>query len=186
MAPRPPERIEIGTEAVAVRPRAHHADVLAEAIGASLDHLRPWMAWATPGSASAGFQRQRLADGEPAWDAGEDHPLLLLDPTEAVVLGGSGLHRRRGPGVLEIGYWLRPEATGRGLMTRVVAVLTEVALGVDGIHEVQIRCDVANTASAGVPRRLGYELREVVDKEPEAPAETGRHQVWVTRGPASG
>jgi RimJ/RimL family protein N-acetyltransferase len=179
MAPRPPERIEIDDAAI-VRHRPHHAEALAAAIGASLDHLRPWMPWAGEEAASAAFQRRRLTEEDPRWDADEDYVMLVVDPADQEVLGGTGLHRRRGPGTLEIGYWLRPDQTGRGLMTRAAAALTTVGLAVDGVDEVLIHCDVANTASGAIPRRLGYELRAVIDCERAAPAETGRQEVWVT------
>jgi RimJ/RimL family protein N-acetyltransferase len=185
MAPRPPERIELG-DVVVVRHRPHHAEALAAAIGASLDHLRPWMPWADAEAATAEFQHRRLTEEEPKWDDDQDYIMLILDPTETEVLGGTGLHRRQGPGTIEIGYWLRPDQTGRGLITVVAAALTEVGLGLDGVGEVQIHCDVANTSSSAVPRRLRYELREIVEREIINPADTGRHEVWVTTTPSSG
>src|SRR5689334_2675236 len=102
MAPRPPERIDIG-DAVVVRHRPAHAEALAAAIGASLEHLRPWMPWADAEAASAEFQRARLAAQEHEWDDGVDCTMLILDPTGTEVLGGTGLHRRQGPGTIEIG-----------------------------------------------------------------------------------
>jgi RimJ/RimL family protein N-acetyltransferase len=54
-----------------------------------------------------------------------------------------------------------------------------VALSLPGVTRVEIRCDVANLASASVPRRLGYRLDRVVDDRVTAPGETGRLMVWV-------
>ena len=45
------------------------------------------------------------------------------------MLGGCGLHRRGGPASIEIGYWLRPDAVGRGVMTAAAGALTD-----GGIH----------------------------------------------------
>jgi RimJ/RimL family protein N-acetyltransferase len=185
MAPRPPERIDIG-DAVIVRQRPHHAEAVAAAIAASLEHLRPWMPWADEEATSTGFQRERLATEEPEWDAGAECTMLILDPTETEVLGGTGLHRRQEQGTIEIGYWLRPDQTGRGLVTRVAAALTDAGLALEDVDEVRIRCDVANTKSGAVPRRLGYELRGFEEVEPLAPAHTGRHEVWVTTTPTTG
>lgn len=185
MASRPPERIELDG-ALVVRHRPHHAGALAAAIGASLEHLRPWMPWADAEAATAEFQRRRLTEEDPAWEQDENYVMLIVDPDESEVLGGTGFHRRGGPGTVEIGYWLRADQTGKGLMTRVAAALTAVGLDLDGIEQVEIHCDEANIASAGVPRRLGYELVEVVERERLAPADSGRHQVWVTRRAASG
>ena len=101
------------------------------------------------------------------FDLGEDFGYAILDRAESRVLGGSGLHARVGPGAREIGYWIRPDAEGRGYVTEAVAALTRVGFEVDRLERIEIRCDPANTRSAAVPRRLGYEheatLRRRVD-----------------------
>jgi RimJ/RimL family protein N-acetyltransferase len=43
---------------------------------------------------------------------------------------------------------------------------------------VEIHCDVGNAASAAVARKLGYGMVRVESRIPQAPAETGRHQIW--------
>src|SRR5204863_4732374 len=75
---------------------------------------------------------------------------------ERAVAGGTGLHLRHGPAAREIGYWLRADLEGQGLMTETVAALTRVAFEVDRVRWVEIRCDPANARSAAIPRRLGY------------------------------
>jgi RimJ/RimL family protein N-acetyltransferase len=95
-----------------------------------------------------------------------------------------GLHDRVAPGGIEIGYWLHVAATGRGLMTRVVAHLTDLALAMDDIRWVEIRCDAANRASAAIPRRLGFTLAaEIPSDRPQAPADTGRDLIWTRTAP---
>jgi len=44
---------------------------------------------------------------------------------------------------------------------------------------VEIHCDVANTASAAIPRKRGYRLDRVEAHEREAPGEQGRRMIWV-------
>ena len=53
--------------------------------------------------------------------------------------------------------------------------------GMPGVDEVIIHCDQDNSASAGVPRRLGYELVGMRDAPALAPRETGRQQIWRMR-----
>ncbi len=48
----------------------------------------------------------------------------IFDSNETVVLGGSGLHTRIGPGALEIGYWVQADHIGKGYATEVCAALT--------------------------------------------------------------
>ena len=97
---------------------------------------------------------------------------------------GTGLHDRLGGGGLEIGYWLAPAATGRGLMTRIAGHLTDLALAFDGIERVEIHCDAANSKSAAIPERLGYRLDRIIDSDrPQAPGDTGRDMIWVRTEP---
>ena len=149
----------------------------------SLTHLRPFLPWATAGAVGVPAQRGRLAEVEQAWWRGELFEYALLDPTQDLdtgpVLGGIGLHRRVGPGGIEIGYWVHVRHTRRGYVSDAAKALTEAALALPGVRRVEIHCDVANTASAGVPRKLGYRLDRLEPREPQAPAETGRHQIWV-------
>jgi len=175
---RPPDELVLAdVGAVARRHRRADLDALHAAIEESRDHLRPFMFWADQSRAdTAGF----LGMAEDGWDEGREFGYLLVDAADGRVLGGGGLHRRGGPETIEIGYWRRADAGGRGLVTTLAGALTEAGLALDGIDRVEIHCDVANTASAAVPRRLGYRLAGVIDKPPQAPRETGRHQVWVT------
>ena len=60
-----------------------------------------------------------------------------------------------------------------------MAALTPVALELSATRRVEIHCDVANTASAAIPRKLGYRLDRVEAHEREAPGERGRRMIWV-------
>jgi RimJ/RimL family protein N-acetyltransferase len=188
----PPERIDLGSGTlgsgdarafVLRRLLVGDAASVAGAVGDNLEHLRPWMPWAGKESADARFQRRRLAEAELQWSRGADFGFGLFaigsDPER--MLGAFGLTARRGPKTLEIGYWLRADATGYGLATRAVAALTDVAIGLPGIERVLVYCDEANDASGAIPRRLGYRVDRIVAVPPEAVAETGRQQEWVMR-----
>jgi RimJ/RimL family protein N-acetyltransferase len=175
----PPERIELSAiDAVVRRHRLDDLDALQQAIEESRDHLRPWMIWADQTrDDTANFLRR----AREKWDAGEEFAYLIVNGADDRVLGGGGLHRRAGPESLEIGYWLRADATGRGVITAAAGALTDAAFALDGIELVEIHCDEANVRSAAVPRRLGYTLAELRDKPPATPAERGREMVWIRR-----
>lgn len=185
MAPRPPERIDLG-DALLVRHDVRHAEALATAIGASIEHLVPFMPWANAEAASVDFQRTRLVEAQAKWDGDEEYVFLLVDPDDTEVLGGTGLHRRSTPEIIEIGYWLRADRTGRGLMTRAAEALTAAGLALDGIEVVEIHCDVNNLASAAIPARLGYEHVRSAPRVVLAPGEAGTQQVWATTRRPSG
>jgi RimJ/RimL family protein N-acetyltransferase len=116
------------------------------------------------------------------WDAGQEFGYLIVDGIDGIdgsILGGGGLHRRGPPETLEIGYWRRAGAGGRGIVTALASALTAAGLALPGIERIEIHCDVANAASEAVPRRLGYSMAGIIDTPVRAPAETGRHAVWV-------
>lgn len=174
---KPPERIAL--DGMLLR-RCTPADAPAvhEAAVESYESLRPWMPWAA--------ERPELADQEAfvalsmkQWDTGEAYVYGIFDPAGQTLLGTVGLHARVGPGAFDIGYWLHAAHTGKGLATRAAGALTEAGLALPGTERIEIHCDEANTASAAVPRRLGYRLDRVEEKEPEAPGETGRRMIWV-------
>jgi RimJ/RimL family protein N-acetyltransferase len=174
-----PERVE-GRGLLVRRWRVEDAEAQHRAVLESLEHLRPWMAWTAQEPLTVAGRRELIARWEREWASGGDVLLAVLH--EGRVAGSAGLHRRGGPGVLEIGYWLHPAFVGRGHATALARLLTDAAFGVDGIQRVEIRHDVANVRSGAVPARLGYELLgEAPNREP-APADTGTDRVWsVTR-----
>lgn len=132
------------------------ATLLGEALDASLDHLRAWMPWAHHEPTPTEEKVERLRRFRGQFDLGQNFVYGIFDLDESRVLGGTGLHPRSGDGNLEIGYWIRAEATGRGYATEASAALTRVAVEVCGVERVEIHVDPANEASAAIPRRLGY------------------------------
>src|SRR5665213_3969545 len=121
-----------------------------------------------------------LAKREQEWLDGGDVALAVI--AEGHIAGGSGLHRL-GPGTLEIGYWIHSSFLRRGLATAASALLTEAAFGVTGIDHVEIHHDKANVASAGIPRRLGFEFVGEQPNENPAPSDEGTDFMWrMSRG----
>lgn len=178
MSSRPPERIDVG-HCVLRRERVGDEALISPAVEANLEHLRPWMPWATPEGAVESVQRERLKQVEQSWDDAQDHSYLLLDASESRLLGIFGMHRRIGPGAIEIGYWLSQDAVGNGYATRATRALTDAALALDGVSRVEIHCDEANLRSQKVPQRLGYRLDRIEPDEIEAPGEVGRSMFWI-------
>lgn len=152
---------------------------LLEAVSVSVEHLRPWMPWASEEPLGPGLAAF-VAGSVEQFDRGENFSYGIWDDTKAKLVGGAGLHPRLGPGRIEIGYWVRDGWLRRGIATAVARTLTTAALASGDIDEVHIHCDEANLASAAVPRRLGYRLTRVVPDEIGAPGETGRSMEWVT------
>ena len=179
MSATPPNRIELEHGAHLRWFTVADAGRIAHAVGESLEELRPWMPWADERSTDASFQRDRLRTLSQLASRGEEWQYGLFGADESWLLGSFGLMTRRGPGTLEIGYWLHTKAVGQGHATRAAGALTDVARAIDGIHRVIICCDEANDRSAAIPMRLGYELVRVTRHAPEASGECGREMLWT-------
>lgn len=132
------------------------AALLKEAVDSSIDHLRPWMPWARyePQTIEEKVELLRTFRGD--FDREENYAYGVFSRDESRQLGGTGLHPRGGPGSLEIGYWIRADATGQGYATELTAVLTRVALELCGLGRVDLQVEPDNAASLNVPRKLGF------------------------------
>lgn len=139
------------------------ARLMKDAVDSSLDHLRPWMPWAEAEPSPLEQKRQLLARFAEDFARGDDAVYGIFEPDERRVVGSTGLHPRLDGNAREIGYWVRADATGRGLAGESAAALTRVAFEVDGVDRMEIHCDPANVRSAAIPRRLGYELTDGLD-----------------------
>jgi ribosomal-protein-serine acetyltransferase len=170
-----PEQIE-GRELLLRRWRPEDAEALAQAVAESTEHLRPWMPWIEQEPLALEARRATIERWAQEWAAGGDVFMGLFVSDQ--IAGGGGLHRRIGPNGLEIGYWVHPAFTRRGLATTAAKLLTEAAFSVPGIDHVEIHHDKANRASAGIPRRLGFTFRGQTPDEITAPAEVGVECAW--------
>ena len=173
----PPERIDVD-EFHLRRFTLEDALAVNEAVEASYAEIHPWMPWCVA-PIKIEDQREFIEGTFKNWATGAAFNFGIFDIMGALI-GTISLMDRVGPGGLEIGYWLRTDASGRGVMTRAVDELTEIGLGLPGISRIEIHCDEANLRSAAVPKRLGYRLDRIDDDTIEAPGETGRGMVWIT------
>ena len=197
----PPERIVAGP-LVLRKMRPEDAGVIAAVVAESLDHLRPWMPWANKDAADQRTQLARIIEADELWESGTDYIYAIFaaddgaahsagdgaaggpgngsaDDWDGALVGTIGLHRRSGEGIIEIGYWIAVAQTRRGFGTMAARAATSVAERLPGIKQVEIQCDEANVASAGIPRKLGYRLDRLEKHEPEAPGEQGRRMIWL-------
>jgi ribosomal-protein-serine acetyltransferase len=176
-----PERV-IGDGVLLRRWLVSDAEQLGQAIAQSAEHLRPWMSWMADEPQPLDARRELIRSWEHNWCAGGDVFLGIF--VDGHVAGGTGLHRRRGPDTLEIGYWTHVSYLRQGIATSAARALTDAALGLHSIAHVEIRHDTANVASRNVPERLRYTLvGQAANELRLGLAETGVDDVWrATRG----
>ena len=180
MSGRLPEYV-VGPDGLTLRRWAREdAAELGEAVAGSVEHLRPWMPWIDQEPLSVN-ERQALIDSwHQEWLAGGDVVMGVF--VDGAVAGGCGLHRRIGPGGLEIGYWTARRFLRQGIATTAAGLLIDAAFSDPAIIRLEIHHDQANQASAGVPRKLGLRLARTRVDEIQAPGESGISCEWqITR-----
>ena len=161
--------------------REDDAPALGRAIAESVEHLRPWMAWAAEEPITDAERRARIWAWERSAATGGDETFGVLLGDD--VVGGTGLHHRVGRGGLEIGYWVHVAHTGRGIATAVAGELVRRAFARPSVTHVEIHHDIANVASGRGPARRGFARGGEHRRPPVAPAETGTERVWRRERP---
>ena len=156
-----PVEIDVSDDVVLRAPDPIDAAAIADAINSSLPHLARFLDWATEPATVDGLA-VRQAIGREVFDAGGDATYSVFEGDR--VVGAVGLHRRLGPGALEVGYWLRADAEGRGIMTAAVGQVVRVAFEVDTAERIVIHCHPDNTRSAAVAERLGFRLLRIDER----------------------
>lgn len=180
---RPPETMA-SAGLVLTRLAASDVPALIVAVNESLDHLRPWMAWAAE-PATAKTMAAFVEDADEGWRLGSGFHYAVRRPGSADLVAGGGLHVRHGAGVLEIGYWVHVDHVRQGIATALAATLSGAALELPTADRVEIRCDIANVRSAAVPEKLGFRFEGIEDVAPDHAGRVHSHMIWaMDRSPA--
>jgi RimJ/RimL family protein N-acetyltransferase len=171
----PPDRFR--TERLLLRRwRLADAPALKAALDRSVDHLQPWIPWTVAEPAPLPGIEARLERFAADFEAAREWLYGIFPPEEGELLGGIGLYPRAASGRVpyeladrvEIGYWLRPDVTGRGYATEATRAILGAAVLLRGVTCVEIRCDPRNERSAAVPRRLGFRHTRTLTERPAA------------------
>jgi [ribosomal protein S5]-alanine N-acetyltransferase len=95
-------------------------------------------------------QRERI-------ESGEQQAFVILDGDRIAGIVALS-HIARGPfQSANLGYWVAQDVTGRGLATKAVGEVIEVAFGELGLHRLEAGTQVDNVASRRVLEKNGFE-----------------------------
>ena len=84
--------------------------------------------------------------------------LLAVEDTSDSLLGAVGLSIDRRDDSAEVGYWVVPDARGRGVATRATRLVLRFGLAHLDVAYVMLHSAVVNPASNAVARSLGFTL----------------------------
>ncbi len=130
------------------------------AIDASRAYLRRWLPW-VDASTSAEHTREFLRGAIAG--AADGKSLILVIEHDGQPCGTAGFNWiDPANGSCEIGYWLREDHQGRGIMTGCCRALVKHAFDGMGLNSVRIAAAVGNERSRRVPERLGFRIDGVI------------------------
>jgi RimJ/RimL family protein N-acetyltransferase len=96
------------------------------------------------------------------WAAGGDSEFAVVERTGGTLVGMVGLHRGIVPGRASVGYWIAPQARGRGLASRAVRLVARWAFEDPALERLELTTLVGNEASARVALRSGFRLEGIL------------------------
>ena len=79
----------------------------------------------------------------------------------------------------EIGYWIRSDATGKGIATEAAARITDIAFSELGLHRVTLRIAVGNRPSERIAEKLGYVHEGLLREEVLVRGTWLDHTLWA-------
>ena len=148
-------------EEVTLVPRhAADADELFALVERHRDELREWLGW-LDATRSRGDMRRYAQFAETQFEqlAGFDYSIAI----RGALAGSIGLHHLDWlVRSAHIGYWLVPDARGRGIVTRAVIRLTCHAFARLDIHRLEIRAVIENQRSRAVAERAGFTFEGIL------------------------
>ncbi|MCC6929308.1 MAG: GNAT family N-acetyltransferase [Gemmatimonadaceae bacterium] len=185
---------ELQTARLALRSwQGDDAAELLPILEANWEHLSPWIPARVASPSPLPELRERLVGNAQAFADDREWRFAMLERNGESgrggrILGELSLFPRSVQGRVplgesdraEIGYWIRADATGRGLVSEGVGALVAAARTIARFQHLEIRCDARNAPSVAIPRRLGFTLAETIETSGVLAHErTVALQVWT-------
>ena len=145
---------ELGDGVVILRPWARgDAPAIAEALNGDPEISR-WLDLVP--------QPYSVADAYGYISAPGEEKYAVTDADSGRVLGSIGIRWNDVGDTGEIGYWVRRDARGRGVMTRALRLVAQHAFEISGAARLQRRADPVNVASCRVAEKAGFKREGVL------------------------
>jgi RimJ/RimL family protein N-acetyltransferase len=126
-----------------------------DAASSSVAELAPWMPWCQPGY-SRGETATFVESRDDAWSLGSEFSFAIEDARTGRLLGSTGLNDLDGRNRrANLGYWVRTDATGRGVARRAARLVAEFGFADVGLLRQEILVAVGNVASQRVAEAIG-------------------------------
>jgi len=155
----------IETERLVVR--CYHpkdALLLKKSVDESIEHLKPWMAWAKYEPESIEDKIERVRKFRALFDNDKDYVFGIFNKQETALIGGTGLHKRVGYNAREIGYWINVNESNKGYCYESTKALVKVGFEIENLDRIEIHVAPSNAFSTRIPEKLGFQKEGILKK----------------------
>lgn len=137
------------------------APQLFQAVEESRDTLQPWLPWVAFHKDLAGARRLTQSSAV-EWDHHQAFRLAIFPRKGNKLLGVVALELvRPAHDSADLGYWLRTNAQGGGVMTEAAHEVLHVALGQWDFHRISVAAATSNHPSLAVIAKLGFRFEGI-------------------------
>jgi ribosomal-protein-serine acetyltransferase len=136
------------------------APSLFRAVDESRGHLRPWLRWVDATTKQEHIQQfiQRTVQ-----QLHDQRALELGIVLNREIIGGIGMHDwDHMLKKAQVGYWIRKEHEGKGIVSRSLERLIDFLFEKPGLNKIEIHFMPANKRSATIANKLGFKVEGVI------------------------
>jgi len=160
------------------------AEKLLPILKSNVDHLKDWIPERVSAPAPLTELKRRLTSFNNDFISQKEFRFAIFSNEEKELFGEVSLFPRSADervhlniaDRVEIGYWLRSDATGLGYAMEASKAMIELSNSFLKMKRIEIRCDAANVPSAAIPKKLGFILAEIMpDQDPDK-------MIWFLEG----
>ncbi|MEM9887071.1 MAG: GNAT family protein [Bacteroidota bacterium] len=144
-------------------PRYEFAEAIFEAVAANRAYLGKWLIWVEH-TKEVKHTYNFIGESLKYLEGGQRLPTIIFH--QNAVAGSIGFVRidkanRKG----EIGYWLRADLQGKGIMTKACKAMITHAFEELGLNRIEIKASAENFPSRAIPERLGFQQEALLRQD---------------------
>jgi ribosomal-protein-serine acetyltransferase len=141
------------------RTNIEHAPRLWDSIQASMPELKAWMSWA----GDPRYEQTEEFTKQCPWLWDNQFSFSFTIFHQDLEAGTVGFNRYAALNAsAEIGYWLRTDLAGRGLMTEAAGAVVEFGFAFLNLHRIELHAGLENKGSIRVAEKLGFSREGVI------------------------
>ena len=152
---------------IRIRPyNSHDVESMFDIVTSSMDEMIQFLPWVYR-EYSISDAAYWVAGTQRNWDSGLQYDFVVEDIATGQFLGGVGLLAvDRATKTADLGYWIRTDAAGKGIITAAARLAMQFAREVLELESLEITVGIKNKASIKVAEKLGAKFIKRIKNYP--------------------